>query len=51
MAIALMAGLAYVWVVRRRDILLTIDITDNAGDYGVLPEEAYTVGTIARHIH
>lgn len=51
MAIALMAGLAYVWIVRRRDITVTIDLTDTAGDYGVLPDEAYTVGTITHHIH
>jgi len=51
MAIALMAGLAYVWVIRRRDITVTIDFTDSAGDYGILPEEAYTVGTIDRYIH
>lgn len=51
MAIALMAGLAYVWVIRRRDITISIDVTDNAGDYGIIESDAYTVGTIDRYIH
>jgi hypothetical protein len=49
MALALLLGLAYVWLTRRHAIEITIDVTDSAGDYGLI--DAWPIGRTARHIH
>ena len=53
MALALLAGLAFVWIVSRH-VEVEVDEkdeTDGAGDYGIIEEDAYRIGRVGAYIH
>ena len=52
MALALLAGLAFVWVVgRHAEEAAEQDETDRVGDYGIIEEDAYRIGRVGAYIH
>jgi len=53
MALALLAGLAFVWVVSRQVEVEVEDDDDrnNVGDYGIIEEDAYRIGRVGAYIH
>lgn len=53
MALALLAGLAFVWIVGRHVEVEAVqqDETDDAGDYGIIEQDAYRVGRVGAYIH
>ena len=52
MALALLAGLAFVWIVSRHTTSAAEpDDLNDVGDYGVIEDDAYRIGRIAAYIH
>jgi len=53
MALALLAGLAFVWVVGRHVEVEVEDDDDRSdvGDYGIIEEDAYRIGRVGAYIH
>ena len=54
MALALLAGMTFVWIVSRRPFTTDLpepDETDDVGDYGPVPQDAYRIGRVSPYIH
>jgi len=52
MALALLAGLAFVWVVSRHTTRAEdADDRNDVGDYGVIEDDAYRIGRVGAYIH
>jgi hypothetical protein len=52
MALALLAGLAFVWVVGRHvEVEVEDDDRSDVGDYGIIEEDAYRIGRVGAYIH